>query len=86
MFAAIEKLIPMWSIPHCIMTQQLNSYTLETLNGLPLSGVYNSRQLRAFHPCEGTKLTMEELAQLEGLEAGDLGLGEGIVEVDLGEG
>ena len=42
-FASIKKLIPMWSIPHRVATRQLNSYTLETLGGLPLSGVYNAR-------------------------------------------
>jgi hypothetical protein len=42
-FASIKKLIPMWSIPHRIKTQQLNLYTLETLVGLPLAGVYNAR-------------------------------------------
>ena len=44
-FAAIKKLIPMWSIPHHVKTKQLNSYTLETLTGLPLAGIYNSRHL-----------------------------------------
>jgi hypothetical protein len=44
-FAAIKKLIPMWSIPHRVKTKQLNSYTLETLAGLPLAGVFNSRRL-----------------------------------------
>jgi hypothetical protein len=40
---------------------QLNSYTLETLDGLPLTGVYTSRRLRAFIPHKGTKLATEEL-------------------------
>jgi len=44
-FATIKKLIPMWSIPHHVKTKQLNSYTLETLTGLPLAGIYNSRHL-----------------------------------------
>ena len=43
--ASIKKLIPMWSIPHHVMTRQLNSYTLETLGGLPLVGVFNSTRL-----------------------------------------
>jgi hypothetical protein len=42
-FTDIKKLIPMWSIPHCIAMCQVNSYTLETLAGLLLAGVYNSR-------------------------------------------
>jgi hypothetical protein len=42
-FTNIKKLIPMWSIPHCIAMRQVNSYTFETLAGLLLAGVYNSR-------------------------------------------
>jgi hypothetical protein len=75
--ASIKKLIPMWSIPHRVATRQLNSYTLETLGGLPLSGVYNARRLRAFEPREGTKLAMEELACLEEED--------GEKELDLGD-
>ena len=59
-FTSIKKLIPMWSIPHCVKTRQLNSCTLETISGLPLVGVYNARQLPAFEPCKGTKLAMAE--------------------------
>src|ERR1700728_2009841 len=33
-FAAIKKLIPMWSIPHRVATRQVNSYALETLAGV----------------------------------------------------
>jgi hypothetical protein len=58
----------MWSIPHRITTRQLNSYTLETLAGLPLAGLYNSRRLRQFLPREGTKLAMDELARMEEVE------------------
>jgi hypothetical protein len=67
-FAAIKKLIPMWSIPHRVKTKLLNSYTLETLTGLPLAGVYNSRRLRTFTPRTGTKLAMAELVRMETVE------------------
>jgi len=46
-------------------TQLLNSYTLETLSGLPLTGVYNTRRLRAFEPHEGMKLALSELTRIE---------------------
>lgn len=59
--ASLRKLIPMWSIPHRIAGRQLNSYTLETLDGLPLDGVFHSRRLRTFEPRDGTKLAMLEL-------------------------
>ena len=64
-FVSIKKLVPMWSTPYRIATRKLNSYTLETLNGLPLAGVYNSRRLRIFEPREGTKLAKDELARME---------------------
>ena len=67
-FAAIKKLIPMWSIPHRVKTKLLNSYTLETLTGLPLAGIYNSRRLRAFTPRTGTKLAIAELVHMETVE------------------
>jgi hypothetical protein len=70
--ALIKKLIPMWSIPHCVVTHQLNSYTLETLGGLPLAGVFNSRRLRAFEPREGTQLALDELERLESTEEGEM--------------
>jgi len=76
----------MWSVPCRIVTQKLNSYTLETLDGVPLSGVYSLRQLCTFHPCKGTKLAKEDLAQLEEEEGNlDLNLGEEFMEVELGE-
>jgi len=81
--ASIKILILMWSIPCRIVTWKLKSYTLETLDGIPLSGVYGTRWLHAFHPCEGTK---EELAQLEVKEGNlDLDLGKDFTEVGLGE-
>src|SRR5882762_885168 len=70
-FASIKKLIPMWSVPYRVTARQLNSYTLETLNGLPLTGVYNSRRLRAFVPRKGTKLATEELVRFETFEGSE---------------
>ena len=37
----------------------------ETLGGLPLAGLYNSRRLRIFEPREGTKLAMDEMTRTE---------------------
>ena len=67
-FAAIKKLTPMWSIPHRVKTKLLNSYTLETLEGLPLTNVYNTRRLRAFTPRVGTKLAASEMERMEMIE------------------
>ena len=62
-FAAIKKLTPMWSPPCRIVARKLNSYTLETLDGEPMDGLYNARRLRMFEPREGTKLVFDELVR-----------------------
>jgi hypothetical protein len=69
----------MWSIPHRVKVQHLNSYTLETLDGLPLTGMYNTRRLQTFKPCEGMKLALGELTCIE--EVGEDGEED---EVDVG--
>ena len=71
-FTSVKKLIPMWSIPHRIVTRKLNSYTLETLGRLLLAGDYNSRQLWIFEPREGTKLAVEELSHMETCEGDEM--------------
>jgi len=76
-FTAIKKLIPMWSPPRRIVTRKRNSYTLATLDGKPIDGVYNARRLRIFEPREGTKLAFNELVREndpdEGSEVGNDG-------------
>jgi transposase InsO family protein len=59
-FKTERKLLPKWSIPHRIVSRQLNSYTLETLNGDPVPGFFSARRLRRFFPKEGTKLAEEQ--------------------------
>jgi len=53
----------MWSPPHRVISKKRNSYTLETLNGNPVDGVFNARHLCAFKPWEGTKLAFNELVR-----------------------
>jgi hypothetical protein len=81
-FASIKKLIPMWSIPHRVKTRHLNSYMLETLGGLPLTGMYNARRLQAFKPHEGTKLALGELTRIEEVGEDDA---EDMVDVSVVE-
>jgi len=77
----------MWSVPYRVTARQLNSYTLETLDGLPLTGVYNSRRLRAFVPREGTKLAAEELVRFETFEGSEeLYKDEDVGSVEVGTG
>ena len=52
-------------MPHCVVSRLHNSYTLESLDGVPLTGLYNARRLCAFKPRDGTRLASEEMARLE---------------------
>jgi hypothetical protein len=72
-FASIKKLIPMWSVPYHVVNQLRNSYTLDSLDGVPLPRLYNARRLRVFKPQDGTRLASEEMVQLEE-HAGDDGV------------
>jgi hypothetical protein len=55
-----RKLAPMWSEPRRIVERMLNSYLLESLDGLPLEGEYHARRLREFKPREGTELAVQQ--------------------------
>jgi hypothetical protein len=44
----------------------LNSYKLETLNGIPLQGEFSARQIRAFTPRTGTQLAKDQEAYENG--------------------
>jgi hypothetical protein len=59
-FKTERKLLPKWSTPHRVTSRLLNSYTLETLRGVPLNGSFSARRLRRFIPREGTKLAEEQ--------------------------
>ena len=74
-FTSIKKLVPMWSIPRRVASRLRNSYTLESLDGVLLPGLYNARRLRAFEPRDGTRLASEEMARLEE-HTGDDGVNE----------
>jgi hypothetical protein len=78
-----RKLAPMWSVPRRILTQKVNSYTLKTLTGTPLNGVYHACRLRAFQPREGTKLALSEATRHKA-PSGEGRLREGENEVDEG--
>ena len=67
-FIVMRKMVPMWSVPNWVASRLCNSYTLETIGGLPIAGVFNVRHLQAFEPRLGTKLTLDELERLEMLE------------------
>lgn len=59
-FKTEQKLLPKWSVPHRIISRNLNSYTLKTLHGDELPGSFRSRRLRRFIPKEGNKLAEEQ--------------------------
>ena len=55
-FATINKLVLCWLIPHIITGKYLNSYTLSTLNGIPLKGLFHIRRLCPYIPLRGSTL------------------------------
>ena len=59
-FKTDRKLLPKWSLPHRIVSRNLNSYTLKTLHGDELPGAFSARRLRGFIPKEGTRLAEEQ--------------------------
>jgi hypothetical protein len=67
-----RKLTCRWSEPHRIQRRLLNSYTLETVEGLDMDGTFSSRRLRHYRPWTGTPLAvaqaefMARMAELEG--------------------
>ena len=67
-FKTDPKLLPKWSPPQRILARNLNSYTLERLDGTPITGLFSARRLREFIPKEGTKLAQEQAELYHQLE------------------
>jgi hypothetical protein len=67
-FKTERKLLPKWSPPRRIATRNVNSYTIETLEGTPVAGNFSARRLRRFWPREGTELALKQ-AEVEEREA-----------------
>jgi len=61
-FKTERKMEPKFSAPRRVISRQRNSYKLETLEGLPISGRFSSRRLRLFIPRQGTELEAVQLA------------------------
>ena len=59
-FKTDRKLLPKWSPPQRIVARNLNSYTLEKLDGTLIEGLFSARRLRGFIPKEGTQLAKEQ--------------------------
>jgi len=57
-YNSTNKLLPKWSTPHIITAKFLNSYSLSTLNGTPISGSFHSRRLRPFILLRGSNLDL----------------------------
>ena len=64
-FKTDRKLLPKWSPPQRVTARNLNSYTLETLDGTPIAGQFSARRLRKFIPKEGSKLAEEEAERIK---------------------
>ena len=55
-YSTINKLAPRWSIPCLITGRYLNSFTLSTLQGIPLKGLFHIHRIRPYTPLRGTTL------------------------------
>ncbi|CAK5283658.1 unnamed protein product [Mycena citricolor] len=51
-----RKLTCRWTEPHRVKARTRNSYTLESVEGIPLDGHYNARRLRHYKPRDSTPL------------------------------
>ncbi|GAW06777.1 retrotransposon-like family member (retr-1) partial [Lentinula edodes] len=61
-FKTIKKIIPKWSRPYRVVERNVNSYTLQTVDGQLIEGKwFAARRLREFKPRMGTKLAQEQL-------------------------
>ena len=60
-FKTDRKLLPKWSPPQRVAQRNVNSYTLERLDGTPIAGQFSARRLRTFIPREGTRLAQDQL-------------------------
>ncbi|KAG6809419.1 hypothetical protein H0H92_000314 [Tricholoma furcatifolium] len=65
-FKTERKLLPKWSQPHRVTARNLNSYKLETLQGVAVLGDFSARKLRRFEPREGMALVQKESARAAG--------------------
>ena len=57
-----RKLLPKFSAPRRVVSRNLNSYQLETLEGFPIAGRFSTRRLRQFIPRQGTELEVTQTA------------------------
>jgi len=67
-FKTERKLLPKWSHPRRVVARDVNSYTIATLEGVPVPGKFSARRLRRFLPREGTELALKQ-AEIEEREA-----------------
>ncbi|KAF8240161.1 hypothetical protein L208DRAFT_1215000, partial [Tricholoma matsutake] len=62
------KLLPKWSHPQRVVTRNVNSYTIATLEGVPVPGNFSAWRLCRFLLREGTQLALRQ-AEIEMKEA-----------------
>jgi hypothetical protein len=75
-FHAERKMEPKWSAPRRVVSRDRNSYIIQTLEGLPIAGLFSSRRLRRFIPRNGTALA-------DAQNAVEAGLGRAEAESDM---
>jgi hypothetical protein len=53
--------MPRWSKPHIITGKSLNSYSISTLLGTAIPGLFHSRRLRSYIPLRGSNLDLVQM-------------------------
>jgi hypothetical protein len=62
--ASTRQLTPRWSAPRQVVSKVGNSYTLTSLEGFPVKGLFHARRLHHFIPRDSTALaTLQEMLQ-----------------------
>lgn len=59
-FKMERKLLAKWSDARCIVSRDVNSYTIAMVDGQEIAGRFSARRLCAFTPKEGTRLAREQ--------------------------
>jgi transposase InsO family protein len=75
-YSTINKLAPRWSMPRIITGKYLNSFTLSTLQGIPLKGLFHIRRLRPYTPLRGTTLDLISPRDIPEPDENDIAIAE----------
>jgi hypothetical protein len=81
-----KKLVPRWSAPRRVASRFGNSYTLTTLEGFPINGLFHARRLHRFIPQNGTALAaLQEALQDKEVDKEEISQEMQLIEITMEE-